>query len=45
MQQHDQIIAGTLKPARATMVDAQSIKVLARASGIDARKLCGPSTG
>jgi hypothetical protein len=33
MQQHNEIIAGTRKPARATKVDAQSIKCCARERG------------
>jgi hypothetical protein len=45
MQKRDEIIAGTRKPARATKVDAQSIKLPARESGVDARKICGPYTG
>jgi hypothetical protein len=45
MQQHNEIIAGTRKPARATEVDAQSIRVPARESGVDARKICGLYTG
>jgi len=34
MQQHNEIIAGTRKPARATKVDAQSIKVLRARAGL-----------
>jgi len=34
MQQHNEIIAGTRKPARVTKVDAQSIKVLRAKAGL-----------
>jgi DNA-binding XRE family transcriptional regulator len=34
MQQHNEIIAGTRKPARITRVDAQSIKVLRAKAGL-----------
>jgi putative transcriptional regulator len=34
MQQHNEIIAGTRKPARTTKVDAQSIKVLRARAGL-----------
>jgi putative transcriptional regulator len=38
MQQHNEIIAGTRKPARATKVDAQSIKVLRARAGLTQEK-------
>src|SRR5258708_29832196 len=38
MQQHNEIIAGTRKPARATKVDAQSIKVLRARAGVTQEK-------
>jgi putative transcriptional regulator len=38
MQQHNEIIAGTRKPARATKVDAQSIKVLRAKAGLTQEK-------
>jgi len=38
MQQHNEIIAGTRKPARTTKVDAQSIKVLRARAGLTQEK-------
>jgi putative transcriptional regulator len=38
MQQHNKIIAGTRKAARATKVDAQSIKVLRAKAGLTQEK-------
>jgi len=38
MQQHNEIIAGTRKPARVTKVDAQSIKVLRAKAGLTQEK-------
>jgi putative transcriptional regulator len=38
MQQHNEIIAGTRKPARVTRVDAQSIKVLRAKAGLTQEK-------
>ena len=38
MQQHNEIIAGTRKPARTTKVDAQSIKVLRAKAGLTQEK-------
>ena len=38
MQQHNETIAGTRKPARVTKVDAQSIKVLRARAGLTQEK-------
>jgi putative transcriptional regulator len=38
MQQHNEVIAGTRKPARVTKVDAQSIKVLRARAGLTQEK-------
>jgi putative transcriptional regulator len=38
MQQHNEIVAGTRKPARVTKVDAQSIKVLRAKAGLTQAK-------
>jgi len=38
MSQHNEIIAGTRKPATATKVDAQSIKVLRAKAGLTQEK-------
>jgi len=38
MQQHNEIIAGTRKPAKVTKVDAQSIKVLRAKAGLTQEK-------
>ncbi len=38
MQQHNEIIVGTRKPARVTKVDAQSIKVLRAKAGLTQEK-------
>jgi hypothetical protein len=39
MQQHNEIIAGTRKPVKATKVDAQSIKVLRAKAGLTQENL------
>jgi hypothetical protein len=44
MQQHNEIIAGTRKPARVTKVDAQSIKVL-RAKAVQRSTLLEQTVG
>jgi putative transcriptional regulator len=38
MQQHNEIVVGTRKPARVTKVDAQSIKVLRASAGLTQEK-------
>ena len=38
MHQHNEIMAGTRKPARVTKVDAQSIKVLRASAGLTQEK-------